>query len=98
MHDVDVVEVLEAKDELDCEELDLLFRESVIIFEHQGEFFTAKKRRNEVEPVTRMEEELQLGQELMIGILEDLKLRESLLDCELLDDSVLSHTLDGVHL
>ena len=91
-------ETQEAKDELDDEELYLLLRKSFLLFEHWSELTSTNERHHEVEPVLRLKEEFQLGQELMVGILEDLKLRESLLDCELLDDSVLSHTLDGVHL
>ena len=98
VHDVMVVEVLDAEDELDEEELDLPLVEPADLLEHRGELAAADERHDEVEPFFRLEEHLQLDHELVVGDFEDLELREGLRDGVLLDEPVFSDALDGVHL
>ena len=98
MHDVLVVKVLNAKDELDDEELDLLFVEPVGLLEHRGELTASHKRHDEVESVLRLEEHLQLDHKLVVNSFKDLELRERCRDSVLLDEPVFPDALDGVHL
>ena len=98
MHDVLVVKVLNAKDELDDEELDLLFVEPVGLLEHRGELTASHERHDEVESVLRLEEHLQLDHKLVVNSFKDLELRERCRDSVLLDEPVFPDALDGVHL
>ena len=98
MHDVLVVEILDAKDELDDEELDLLLVELAGLLEHRGELTAGHERHDEVESFLRLEEHLQLDHKLVVDSFEDLELRERCTDGVLLDEPVFPDALDGVHL
>ena len=58
VHDVLVVKVLDAEDELDDEELDLLLVKSFFLCEHSGEFTTVHERHYEIKSFLRLEEHL----------------------------------------
>ena len=55
VHDAAVVEVLDAKDELDGEELDLLFSK-LLLLKNQLKFATANKWHDKVESFVGLEE------------------------------------------
>ena len=89
------MEILDSQYELNHKKLDLLLSEATIwsVLECQGELAPSNERHDIVQPFRRCVKVLQLGEKLVIGLLEHLILNECRIYRIFFGNSVLSNAL-----
>ena len=96
MHNVLAVKIPYTDDQLGGQEFSLLFCEALVSFEDLVELATINEGHDEVQAKLRLKDVINPTKERMVGLQEDLHLEDSVFNCALSQNFVLSNGLHGI--